>query len=148
MNLRVICSLMLLSWASPAVFAAGTPAAADANQNISTNVSADVSTDVSADDSAALPTPKILHLVNPQAPAKVVKLLKRGKQVTGSVEMLIGLDDDGKPQNIRVVESTPEKMFDHAATNTLKLWRFAPLDPQKPEKRKDLSLTLNFNYGQ
>ena len=140
MNLRVICSLMLLSWASPAVFAAGTPAEPSTNQNISTNVS--------ADDTAALPIPKILHRVAPQAPAKVVKLLKRGKQVTGSVEMLFDLDDDGKPQNIRVVESTPEKMFDHAATNALKLWRFAPLDPQKPEHRKDLSLTLNFNYGQ
>jgi TonB family protein len=48
------------------------------------------------------------------------------QQIAGSVTLEYTVDIRGEPRDIHVVEATPPGVFDQAATNAVKRWRYAP----------------------
>ncbi len=73
---------------------------------------------------AATP-PVALQRVQPDYPVR-----EKIRGVTGKVELQFGIAADGSVTDVRVLESTPEHVFDHTAIAALKQWRFAtPVDP-------------------
>jgi TonB family protein len=46
--------------------------------------------------------------------------------VSGSVTLAYTVDVKGEPRDVHVVEATPPGVFDHAALNAVKRWRYAP----------------------
>ena len=50
----------------------------------------------------------------------------RTQQITGSVTLEYTVDIRGEPRDIHVVEATPPSVFDQAAINAVKRWRYAP----------------------
>lgn len=49
------------------------------------------------------------------------------QQVSGSVTLEFTVDTRGEPRDIRVTEATPPGVFNQAAINAVKHWRYAPL---------------------
>lgn len=71
---------------------------------------------------AAQPTPaRVVQRVEPAYPQ-----LARQRRIEGWVELEFTVDIDGAPRDIRVVESSPNAVFDIAATRALQRWRFEP----------------------
>ncbi|HSE13673.1 MAG TPA: M56 family metallopeptidase, partial [Rudaea sp.] len=74
---------------------------------------------------AAATPPVALQRVQPDYPVR-----EKIRGVTGRVELQFGIAADGSVTDVRVVQSTPERVFDHSAVAALKQWRFAtPVDP-------------------
>lgn len=46
--------------------------------------------------------------------------------ISGEVKAQFTINDQGRPENIRIVESKPEGIFDRATTEAIKQWRFTP----------------------
>lgn len=46
--------------------------------------------------------------------------------ISGQVKARFTIDAQGKPKNIRIIESEPEAVFDKAAADTIETWRFNP----------------------
>ena len=64
--------------------------------------------------------PKVLKKVPPEFPAEAVR-----KNITaGSVRAKLSIGVDGKVVEVEVVESVPKRVFDRAATDALREWRF------------------------
>ena len=49
------------------------------------------------------------------------------QRIAGSVTLEYSVDTHGEPRDIHVVEATPPGMFDQAAINAVKRWRYAPM---------------------
>jgi TonB family protein len=49
------------------------------------------------------------------------------QRISGSVTLEYTVDSRGEPRDIHVVEATPPGVFDQAATNAVKHWRYAPM---------------------
>lgn len=50
----------------------------------------------------------------------------REAKVEGSVLVIYDVNEEGLVSNIRVVSSSPEGVFDHAAIEFVRTWRFQP----------------------
>jgi TonB family protein len=70
----------------------------------------------------------------PQAPATPVALVRvqpeypvheKIRGVTGKVDLQFGIDGAGNVVDIKVLQSSPEDVFDRVAINALQQWRFA-----------------------
>jgi protein TonB len=49
------------------------------------------------------------------------------QHISGSVTLEYTVDIHGEPRDIHVIEATPPGVFDQAAINALKRWRYAPM---------------------
>lgn len=65
-------------------------------------------------------SPKVLKKVPPEYPAEAVR-----KNVTaGTVRAKLSIAADGKVAEVEVVEAEPKRVFDRAAVEALREWRF------------------------
>lgn len=64
---------------------------------------------------------KVVYQPPPQYPASA---MRQGQE--GWVEMALTLDPKGKVRDVRVVDSEPQEVFDHAAVRAARQWRFDP----------------------
>jgi len=75
-----------------------------------------------AKDAAALAASlKRLRVATPDYPASAL-----AQRISGSVTLEYTVDTRGDPRDIHVVEATPPGIFDQAAINAVKHWRYAP----------------------
>ena len=71
-------------------------------------------------------------LINPPAPVptkRVQPIYPNGAiqdGVSGRVEAVLTVDDDGRVIDVEIVESTPRGYFERAAEKALRKWRYAP----------------------
>jgi protein TonB len=67
-------------------------------------------------------TPKVTKKVPPEYPVEAVR-----KNInSGSVRAKLTIAPDGKVAEVEVVEAEPKRVFDRAAVEALKEWRFEP----------------------
>ena len=65
--------------------------------------------------------------------------------VEGYVKMLFDITKDGKPYNIRVVESVPEGVFDEVAQYAVSTWAFPPkIVDGKAVVQTDMNVQLDY----
>jgi TonB family protein len=64
--------------------------------------------------------PRALVRVQPEYPVH-----EKIRGVTGKVDLQFGIERDGSVTDVRVLQSSPENVFDRVAINALKQWRFA-----------------------
>lgn len=70
----------------------------------------------------ALASPKVLKKVPPEYPAEAAR-----KSVNaGTVRARLTIAPDGKVTEVEIVEAEPKRVFDRAAIEALKEWRFEP----------------------
>ena len=74
-------------------------------------------------DSAALAA----NLKRVRAPAPDYPENAYNQKISGSVTLQFTVDTKGETRDIRVVEATPPGVFDRAAINAVKHWRYAPM---------------------
>ncbi len=73
-------------------------------------------------DSAALASSlKRLRAPSPQYPATA-----QAQRIAGSVTLEFTVDSSGETRDVHVIEATPPGVFDQAAVNAVKHWRYAP----------------------
>ena len=61
-----------------------------------------------------------------RAPAPDYPPAALNQRITGSVTLEYSVDTRGEPRDIHVVEATPPGVFDQAAINAVRRWRYAP----------------------
>ena len=70
------------------------------------------------------------------------------QHIEGDVEMTFNLDPNGTPSAVRVVKATPPNVFDTAAVESLKKWRFTPvLENDMPVSSTGHHFTLAFRMA-
>ncbi len=63
----------------------------------------------------------------------------------GSVSLAFDIDETGRVINIRVIESKPNRVFDKAAVNALRKWKYqAKIEGWQPVSVRNQSVTLQF----
>ena len=72
------------------------------------------------------PAALIANLKRVRAAAPEYPQAAMTQQIAGSVTLEYSVDTRGEPCDIHVVEATPPGVFDQAATNAVKRWRYAP----------------------
>ena len=72
------------------------------------------------------PAALIANLKRVRAAAPEYPQAAMTQQIAGSVTLEYSVDTRGEPRDIHVVEATPPGVFDQAATNAVKRWRYAP----------------------
>lgn len=70
--------------------------------------------------------PKILHMVKPAYPYYAVK-----NRVEGKVSFVYDVDAEGKVSEMRIIESTPDHLFDDTVIRAVSQWRFEKGHPTK-----------------
>jgi TonB family protein len=68
----------------------------------------------------------VANLKRVRAATPEYPLAAMSQQIAGSVTLEYTVDIRGEPHDIHVVEATPPGVFDQAATNAVKRWRYAP----------------------
>ena len=70
-------------------------------------------------------------------------------KVEGDVEIAYSLDSGGAVTDARVSKSTPERVFDQAALESFKQWRFTPMldSTGQPRSGSGFKFTLAFRMG-
>ena len=64
---------------------------------------------------------------------------------SGYVQLQFDVDTKGSPENIQVIESQPEGLFDDAAVIALSKWKYNPkITDGKPVKQLGLKVQLDF----
>lgn len=67
------------------------------------------------------------------------------KKISGWVKLSFSINREGGVEDIAVIESEPEIIFDQAAMNALKNWRYKPqLNKGKTVKQQNLSVRIDF----
>ncbi|TAL01825.1 MAG: energy transducer TonB [Rhodospirillaceae bacterium] len=70
------------------------------------------------------------------------------QHVEGDVEIAFDLDEDGKPVGARVSKATPPNVFDSAALESFRKWRFTPyIENDAPVSSTGHHFTLAFRMG-
>ena len=67
-------------------------------------------------------TPKRTRYEEPDYPQAALE-----QRISGSVTIGFTLDTAGRPRDVRVIESSPPKVFDRAALNAVSRWRYEPV---------------------
>lgn len=81
-----------------------------------------------------------LRALSTPAPAFPAEALRAAQ--SGEVQVEFTVSPDGSVSAARVVRSTPPRIFDRAAVNAVKRWRFQPVDAPVTTRR-----TIAFNSG-
>lgn len=67
------------------------------------------------------------------------------QKVRGWVKLKFSINPQGVPEDIEVLESQPEEIFDQAAIDALARWKYRPkMDNGKPVKQENLSVRIDF----
>jgi len=74
------------------------------------------------DPASLIASLKRLRATTPDYPQNAL-----AQQISGSVTLEYTVDTRGEPRDLHVVEATPPGVFDQAATNAVKRWRYAPM---------------------
>ncbi|MEQ9448684.1 MAG: energy transducer TonB, partial [Rhodospirillaceae bacterium] len=71
------------------------------------------------------------------------------RRMEGDVEIIYSLDSGGAVTDARVARSTPEKVFDQAALESFRKWRFTPMldSAGEPVPVSGRRFTLAFRLG-
>ena len=71
------------------------------------------------------------------------------QKIEGDVQVAYGLDAGGKVTGARVVKSTPPQVFDEAALESFRKWRFTPMldSKQEPTSASGFTFTIAFRMG-
>lgn len=64
--------------------------------------------------------------------------------ISGQVKVRFTIDAQGKPNNIRVVESEPKGVFDRATRQTIERWRFTPACREGEPAAREAVQTIEF----
>jgi protein TonB len=75
-----------------------------------------------ADTAALIAGLKRLRATTPDYPKSAI-----AQKISGSVTLEYTVDARGEPRDLHVVEATPPGVFDSAAINAVKRWRYAPV---------------------
>jgi periplasmic protein TonB len=86
----------------------------------------------------AIHEPALVHRVEPQYPQLAVQSKKEGLVVLEAT-----VDTEGAVQAVKVLRSDP--IFDRAATDAVKQWRYAPLLLNSQPQAFVVTVTINFN---
>ena len=62
-----------------------------------------------------------------------------GLRIQGEVNVLYDINDSGRTENIRIIDATPEYIFERQVKKDVSLWRFQPR-----ERKKDVPLKILF----
>src|SRR5262249_57067126 len=65
---------------------------------------------------------KRLRAPSPEYPPGAIS-----QHISGSVTLEYTVDTHGEPRDLHVVEATPPGVFDQAAANAVRRWRYAPM---------------------
>ncbi|MET1255918.1 energy transducer TonB [Aliikangiella maris] len=85
-----------------------------------------------------------LKVVEPRFPMQAAI-----NSISGYVRFLFDVSPAGAVENLRIVESVPEGMFDAAATYAISRWTFKPaVKNGHPVKQTDMVYTLEFKIGE
>lgn len=76
---------------------------------------------------------KLLRQVEPAYPKQAFD-----RRIEGQVEIMFDIDEDGRIENVRILSSTPPRMFERDVKVALKKWRYTPVVV------KDKKLTIIF----
>jgi TonB family protein len=77
-------------------------------------------TSINSEENSKQPThERLLSTTPPKYPVKAIK-----KRIEGYVKLEFDISERGEPININVIESSPAKVFDQAAINSFKNWRY------------------------
>lgn len=93
-------------------------------------------------DSAVDVPPRPLVQQKPAYPARA-----RAKGITGQVTLEFVIDRDGRVETPEVAEATPSGVFDDAALEALRRWRFTPATYKGQPVRVRRRLTLRFELA-
>lgn len=97
---------------------------------------------MTADTVDSLPRPTQQSAVSYPAAA-------RSRGVEGFVRLRLDFDARGGLTNVAVAESSPPGVFDQAATQTVRMWRFSPATFQgSPVPVNGVEITIEFNLEQ
>jgi protein TonB len=69
------------------------------------------------------------------------------KDIEGSVKVRFTIDSDGKVSEAFVVSSTPDRVFDKAALNAVRRWRFEPLAVAGEPAQATIETTVVFKIA-
>ena len=80
----------------------------------------------------AVASPKVLKKVPPEFPAEAVR-----KNITaGTIRAKLMIAPDGKVSEVEVVEAEPKRVFDRAAIDALREWRFEASGDKQTHEQK------------
>ena len=86
-----------------------------------------------------IPAPPVKR-VEPMYPAMAAK-----KNIEGEVVLQFDISKTGTTENIKVIKSTPEGVFDKSAITALKQWKYKPrIQGGIPEKQVGLKVALSY----
>lgn len=94
--------------------AGGTPVRNTNTQNVA------VTADTQSTSAKIIPA-KIISRTAPRYPGRALD-----REMEGWVSIGFKIDTEGVPQDIKVIESSPDNTFDSAAISAVKKWRFSP----------------------
>ena len=83
--------------------------------------------------------PKLKRSVQPEFPAEAFD-----KGLSGFVTVGYTVDVEGKTQNLRVESSEPPEVFDKAAMNAVRRWRYEPASIDGVPTESQMKLTIRF----
>ncbi|TKB43641.1 energy transducer TonB [Thalassotalea mangrovi] len=67
------------------------------------------------------------------------------QKIRGWVKLRFSINTEGFPEDIEVIESQPEEIFDQAAVDALARWKYRPkMESGQPVKQENLSVRIDF----
>lgn len=95
-----------------------------------------------ASTTSPLTAPRPIAKVAPEYPAQA-----RSRKIEGFVELEFLVTTNGSAEEIRVVRSEPEGLFDRNAVRALMRWKFKPAERDGKREATRTRTTLNFELG-
>lgn len=104
-------------------------------QEVLTNTQAEqaVAPSISDNQQFAL-TPSPVSRNQPEYPRRALDM-----RLEGYVVVLYDVNDNGRIENIRIIESKPNNIFDRSVINAMRMWKYQPIPA------KDLTIKIIFN---
>lgn len=116
----------------------GLPGLGGALDEATRSIVGDVSQTVMNEDAVDVP-PRPSSRVQPDYPARA-----RASAITGFVTLSLRVSNDGSVQDVRVLEAQPSGVFEAAAMDAIKQWRFEPAMYQGAPVAVRVRQTLRF----
>lgn len=85
---------------------------------------------------SAVAQPVVTEQIIPEYPAKAERL-----EIEGAVQLAFDVQENGKVENVRVVESDRPELFDDAAVEAISQWEF-----QKGARDENVNVTIEFEF--
>jgi len=103
-----------------------------------------LNTNISKEQAQVLEKAKPSKIVNPRYPRRAAI-----DRLEGYVKFLFDISTDGSVENLRMLDSVPNGIFDDVATHAISQWLFKPAIVEgKPVEQKNMTYTLEFKMGE